>query len=109
MAATGATDREVAQALNAAGYRTTGNRGANPFTKDTVRVMLRNRFYVGDLPDGDGGWIAGRHGPLIAVDLFEMAQKAREANTKKPRRVPGRRSPWALSGVATCAECGQSI
>jgi hypothetical protein len=81
------------QALNAAGYRTTGNRGANLFSKDTVRVILLNRFYLGELPDGEGGWIAGRHDPLIDADLFEAAQRAREANTNKPRRVPGLRSP----------------
>jgi hypothetical protein len=109
LAAAGKTDREVAQALSAAGYRTTGNRGANPFTKDTVREVLQNRFYQGELPDGNGGWLPGRHQALVDRDLFEAAQRARVANTKKPRRVPGIRSPWALSGVATCAECGQSI
>src|SRR5215218_10319545 len=51
-AAKGASDRDVAVRLNDAGYRTTGNRGRNPFTKDTVRVMLQNRFYLGELPDG---------------------------------------------------------
>lgn len=54
-AASGATDREVARKLNEAGNRTTGNRGQNPFTKDTVRPMLTNRFYLGYLPDGAGG------------------------------------------------------
>ena len=38
LAAEGKSDREVATALNAAGYRTSGNRGRNPFTKDTVCV-----------------------------------------------------------------------
>ena len=44
MAAAGASDRDVARALNASGYLTTGNRGGNVFTKDTVRPMLQNRF-----------------------------------------------------------------
>src|SRR3954471_19304926 len=55
LAASGKTDREIAQALNVAGYRTNGNRGMNRFTKDIVRPMLQNRFYLGELPDGDGG------------------------------------------------------
>ena len=54
LAAEGKSDREVADALNAAGYRTTGNRGRNPFTKDTVCRLLQNRFYLGELPDGEG-------------------------------------------------------
>ena len=106
LAAAGQTDREVAQALNRAGYRTTGNRGANPFTKDTVRVILQNRFYLGELPDGQGGSVSGKHDGLIEPDLFNRAQAARGRNLRRPRRVPGTRSPWALSGLARCAECG---
>lgn len=41
LAAEGRSDRDIAQALNAAGYRTTGARGTpNPFSKDSVRTML---------------------------------------------------------------------
>ncbi len=50
LAAAGKSDREVAEALNTDGYRTTGNWGRNPFKKDTVRRMLMNRFYLGELP-----------------------------------------------------------
>jgi DNA invertase Pin-like site-specific DNA recombinase/DNA-binding CsgD family transcriptional regulator len=109
LARAGKTDREIAQALNAAGYWTTGNRGMNRFQKDSVRVMLRNRFYVGDLPDGRGGWVPGRHGALIDPDLFDAAQTARERNTLRPRRVAGVRSPWSLSGLAVCAGCGKPV
>ncbi len=73
LAAAGKTDREVARELTQAGYRTSGNRGANPFTKDTVREILTNRFYVGELPDGEGGWVAGKHGGLVDPALFEAA------------------------------------
>ncbi len=109
LAAVGKTDREVAQALTAAGYRTSGNRGRNPFTKDTVRMILQNRFYLGELPDGQGGWQPGKHGPLIDPDLFDRAQRARQANASRPRRVGRQRSPWALSGVAVCGSCGASV
>src|SRR5215204_1904430 len=84
LAAAGKTDREVAQALNVAGYRTNGKRGANPFSKDTVRVILQNRFYLGELPDGQGGQVPGRHEAVIEPELFDRAQAARAANTKKP-------------------------
>lgn len=107
LAAAGRTDREIAQALNAAGFLTSGNRGMNRFTKDTVRPILRNRFYLGELPDGDGGWVPGKHSALIDPALFAAAETARERNTRSPRRVAGVRSPWALSGIATCVECGR--
>ncbi len=109
LAAAGQTDREVAQALNRAEYRTTGNRGANPFTKDTVRVILQNRFYLGELPDGNGGTLPGKHGAMIEPGLFARAQTARAANTKKPIRMGRNYIPWALSGLAVCATCGSSI
>ncbi|MDP9358464.1 MAG: recombinase family protein [Chloroflexota bacterium] len=106
LAAAGKTDREIAQALTAAGYRTSGNRGRNPFTKDTVRVILQNRFYLGELPDGEGGWVAGKHGSLIDPAIFERAAAARAANTRRPRRTAGPGAPWALSGLAVCGTCG---
>ncbi|HEU5422053.1 MAG TPA: recombinase family protein, partial [Nitrolancea sp.] len=51
-AAKGQSDRQIAQALNLAGYRTTGLRTGKPelFSKDTVRTMLQNHFYLGELP-----------------------------------------------------------
>jgi len=77
LAAQGKSDREVALALNAAGYRTAGNRGNRPFAKDSVRDVMKNRFYLGELPDGNGGWLKGKHGPFISQELFDMAQEER--------------------------------
>jgi len=57
LAAEGKNDKEVAQALNIAGYRTAGNRGPQLFSRDTVRGMLTNKFYLGYLPNGNGGWL----------------------------------------------------
>src|SRR5918995_1692158 len=88
LAAEGKSDREVATALNAAGYRTSGNRGRNPFSKDTVCVLLQNRFYLGQLPDGNGGYIPAVHQPVLDAELFDQAQRARAAN----RRIPGPKS-----------------
>ena len=65
-----------ANTLNAAGYRTTGNRGPNLFTKDTVRPMLQSRFYLGELPDGNGGWLPGKHAPMLDSALAHATQRA---------------------------------
>jgi DNA invertase Pin-like site-specific DNA recombinase len=109
LAVVGKSDREIARALNDAGYRTSGNRGHNPFTKDSVRTILTNRFYVGELPDGQGGWVPGKHDALIDPALLERAQSARAANTSRPRWVESKRQPWALSGVAICGGCGANV
>lgn len=66
MARQGKSDREVAIALNASGYRTTGTHGPRPFSRDTVKDMLTNRFYIGYIPEGDGQWRKAKHKPFIA-------------------------------------------
>jgi site-specific DNA recombinase len=109
LAAEGKTHREIARALNLAGYRTTGNRGENPFTKDSVRVILANRFYLGELPDGGGGWRSGKHAALIDPAMFDRAQAMRDRNTYRPRRISTVRTPWALSGVGLCGDCGEPL
>ena len=43
LAAEGKSDRDVAIALNSAGYRTTGTHGSRPFAKDTVKDLINNQ------------------------------------------------------------------
>ena len=105
-AAEGKSDREVAVILNAAGYRTTGNRGQNPFRKDTVRRILINRFYLGELPDGAGGWMSGKHHPMLDADLFDAAQAARAKNQTNALKVRRALQTYSLSGLAICGYCG---
>jgi site-specific DNA recombinase len=108
-AAKGRSDREVALSLNEAGYRTTGNRGRNPFTKDTVRAMLQNRFYLGELPDGTGEWMEGAHDPMLDDSLFEAAQAARERRSSVPMPVRRQASVYSLSGLLHCHYCGGKL
>jgi hypothetical protein len=106
LAAEGKSDREVADALNAAGHRTTGNRGRNPFTKDTVRPMMRNRFYLGQLPDGRGGWLEGRHDAVLDEDLYDAVEKARSGNRKGGAKVRSAARRYSFTGLAICGTCG---
>jgi len=108
-AATGESDLEVARTLNAAGYRTTGNRGSNPFTKSTVCVILQNRFYLGELPDGNGGWVTGKHQEVLDPDLFQATQEARMRNNTNRRTVRRDAELCSLSGLGHCARCGGKI
>lgn len=109
MAARGESDKAIARALNEAGHRTCGTHGSNPFSKDTVRDMLQNRFYVGELPDGRSGWVKGRHGRIIPPELFEAAQEARSSRRHLPQTMPGKARHYSLSGVARCATCGNRL
>ena len=105
LAAEGKSDKEVAQALNAGGYRTAGNRGPRPFSRDTVRGMLTNRFYLGYLPNGNGDWVKAKHEPFIGQELWNQAQQTRERNRKAPLRIPKGRSVSSLTGLAFCVYC----
>jgi len=105
LAAQGNSDREVAMALNAAGYRTAGNQGNRPFSKDTVRSMLQNRFYLGEIPDGNGGWMKAKHAPFVSEELFNAAQEARERNRKAPINHPAKGTVSSLTGLTYCWYC----
>lgn len=108
-AANGPTDREIARLLNARGYRSTGNRGTVPLTKGAVRSVLTNRFYLGEIPDGNGGWTAAAHAPFIPAELWERAQAARERYRQAKLGVAPTRKVGSLSGVARCAGCGKRV
>lgn len=72
--------------------------------------MLRaNRFCLGELPDGEGGWLSAKHAPLLDAALFDRAQAMRDRYPYRPRPVSAVRTPWALSGVATCGDCGEPL
>lgn len=110
MAAEGKSDREIAMALNAADYRTAGNQGNRLFSKDTVKGILQNRFYIGELSNGNGGYIKAKHDALVPIEVFEVAQRARELNrnhSARTTRADARLS--SLSSVARCATCGATL
>jgi len=104
-AANGKSDKEVAQVLNVAGYRTAGNQGNRPFSKDTVRGMLQNRFYLGQLSDGNGQWLKAKHEPFISEGLYNQVQEAREHNRKAPRNHPAKATISSLTGITHCWYC----
>ena len=106
MAAQGKSDPEVAQTLSAQGFRTVGTRGDKPFGTASVRWVLRNRFYLGYLPDGKGGWIEGKHDPFITEDIWERAQEARRRNrTSTHTSCPTGKRIWSLTGLTYCWHC----
>ncbi|MEE8470684.1 MAG: recombinase family protein [Dehalococcoidia bacterium] len=110
VAAQGKTDREVAAALNAAGHRTAGNQSNGPFSKDTVGDMLQNRFYLGEIPDGNGGWLEAKHEPFIDPSLFEAAQahRARRCHSRNGK-VRRQAMTFSMSGLVKCGICGSTV
>ena len=117
-AADGYSCREIAEELNSDGFRTTGHRGRNLFTKDGVNEILKSRFYLGELPDGEykpgrssrGSYTRGLQGKqsiLVPVELWEAAQQARSLKSyRNQQSVPSGATTYSLSGLMICYYCG---
>lgn len=104
------SDREVATALNAEGYRTTSNHGPGLFRKDTIRSIVTNRFYLGYLPDGNSGWLKGKHKPFIDEELFNIVQESREhRRTYRHNSVRREARIYSLSGLMWDNNCGSKV
>jgi len=102
------SDNDVAVVLNEAGYRTSGNWGERLFEADTVRPMLQNRFYLGEV-QYKGQWMPGRHPAIIPPSLFEKCQQVRAARRGRTVRGTSRKRTYPLSRLALCARCGQPM
>jgi len=110
MASQGRSDREVAQVLNAKGYRSSGTGGNNPFGTRSMGDILTNRFYLGYLPDDEQGWIEGKHEPFIDTEVWDRGQEHRRRNrTSTHRYTPNGKRTWSLSGLIHCWYCGGRI
>ena len=101
--------RDVADRLNAKGYRT---RSGRPFTGASIRDVLSNRFYQGKVVYHQGladeVVVDGTHDvPQPVKDAWIKCQeiKSRRRNTAAGRpRGPNRHFPF--SRVLTCHSCG---
>ncbi|MFC1919217.1 recombinase family protein [Chloroflexota bacterium] len=109
LAAQGKTYREVAITLSSYGYRTAGNQGNRPFSKDTIRDMLQNRFYLGELPNGSSGWVKGRHNAFVSDDLFKAVQKQRIRRLTNKRTINTKSSTYSLSTLMRSRKCGSKF
>ncbi|MBZ0285263.1 MAG: recombinase family protein [Anaerolineae bacterium] len=106
---------DVARLLNENGYRSTSSR---PFSKDTVREILRNEIYIGRVRyqatryNADGSrnfsapveWYQGQHEPIIDTELFLQCQETREE--RYGHHQPYKRyNPYVLRGLVYCYRC----
>lgn len=113
-AANGATDAEVATALNTAGYRPNATARRALFARDSTRTILQNRFYVGEIPIGKRGregWLTGAHDPLVPLEMFDQVQQLRSdrAILHRAFHTSATRQAHALSGLVVCGECGEPM
>ena len=110
-------DQQIADWLNLLGVLTFRK---HPFTKDSVRVMLQNPFYMGTVlyrgafiqgksRRGKGEMIKGVHQPIISEDLFARCQKVRALRRRTIDTKPYTRHTYLLSGIITCKNCEKKM
>ena len=66
----------------------------------TVLGILKSRIYLGEILHG-GEWLAGRHEPIITLELFDAAHRG--------FRKGKRRGKDTLSGHVRCGKCSRAM
>lgn len=101
---------DLADDLSSRGFRPRSKRGHVTFGQKTIRGMLSNPFYVGDITYHGEVVGPGQHEPIIERDLFEAVQIVRAARARRPQTIANRTSrPYLLRGIARCADCGEQM
>lgn len=111
--------RDVADALNAAGYRTKNKRNDGPqlFTPDAIRLLLKNEFYLGRVRARDKSRpgkhyvsLPGRHEALVPRELWDRSQaKLARTGVRRRFRPKQRWRSYPLSGTGHCSRCGGTL
>ncbi len=95
--------RLIAQHLNERGITT---RRGSAWNVVTVRDVLRNPVYTGTY-SRFGMRLPRSHEPIIAPDLHRRAQDL--MSRRRPIGRVSRPEPFLLSGMVTCARCGNGM
>jgi site-specific DNA recombinase len=95
----------VADWLNANGHR---NSIGRPWTYSNVVRVLRNRVYIGEVKWRDQ-WHPAKHPTLVPKEVFDAAQDIRSDRAYNSRRLGANSSPYLLSGLVICANCGAHL
>ncbi len=112
-------DQDMADWVNSQGCKTRFDR---PFTKDSLRDLLQNPFYKGDVlyrgtyvhngkarRKQDFETVKGLHAPIIDAGLFEKCQSIRAERRRQINSNQVTRRVYLLSGIIVCAECGHRM
>jgi site-specific DNA recombinase len=108
------TAEQIADAVNAAGYRTGSKRfGARLFTKDTITAMLKNEFYAAYAPGDDRGIVKyrdqrhrGLHPAAFTYDEWQRIQAVNHSLYRTASRTEQVKRVYEFAGYIACIHCG---
>jgi site-specific DNA recombinase len=97
LAASGLTDHQVSDAMALCGH---------PLSRDTVRYLLRNRVFLGEVRWHDT-WSAGQHEALIDHATWDTVQALRVAHRRSGCGLRTGSTPavYTFGGLLTCNRC----
>src|SRR5450755_80219 len=105
---------EIAEQLNAAGYRTGSKRfGDRLFTTDTVTAMLRTEFYAAFAPGDDRGTVKykeqrhrGLHPAAFTYEEWQQIRNITQSMHHAAKRSERGRTTYEFAGYIACIHCG---
>ncbi|HEY7125969.1 MAG TPA: recombinase family protein [Ktedonobacterales bacterium] len=105
---------QIAEAVNAAGYRTGGKRNRERlFTKDTINLILRNEFYAAFAPGDDRGTVLyhgqrhrGLHPAAFSVEEWQKIRELTRLHYSAPLRTGQARRFYEFAGYVVSSCCG---
>lgn len=102
----GVTTGKIAKLLNSKGY----NHRYGEWNRSTIRSMLLNKHYIGQVRYQKDNWFPGIHKPIIDEDTFEKASQIFEETRKRydTSTYNFNRNSTLLGGLLKCARCGHS-
>src|SRR5215469_8763350 len=108
------TAEQIADAVNAAGYRTGSKRfGARLFTKDTITAMLKNEFYAAYAPGDDRGTVKyhdkryrGLHPAAFTYEEWQRIQAVNRSLYRAAARTEQVKRVYEFAGYISCIHCG---
>ena len=110
----GTTAEQIADAVNAAGYRTGSKRfGDRLFTIDTINAITRNEFYAAFAPDDDRGTVLyhgeryrGQHEATFTYEEWQKIRIGSRMNYNAPHRTEQARRVYEFAGYVADIHCG---
>jgi site-specific DNA recombinase len=102
----GTSALSISQRLNAAQVplKTARSQRPNPWTKDLVLRILRNRIYLGEI-SCQGEFVVAEHPGLIDSGVFARVQRMLEPKARRDRQAC--RNPiYLVRGTLRCGICG---
>ncbi len=88
---------DVSDIVYEKGFR---SRNGKKLPDSTIYIILKNRFYIGEIHWGEINLVGAKHEPLIDKGVFDRVQKILASHNKHSCRR--RKYKWLLSGFLRC-------